>query len=149
MVEPIELDNGVIIQFKGDTLLAMFNLPMPDPDHAGAALRAGHRIHPICSQRRFAGVVLKARIGIATGRVTAGNVGSDKRLTYTVPGDAVNLAARLEQLNKQLGTHLLVDEETARRLDESASLGFVGEVKVRGRDSIVRVYARKEEVPSS
>ncbi len=149
VVEPIEKNNGVITQFQGDALLAMFNLPMPDPDHAGAALRAGVSIHRICSQRRFAGVVLKARIGIATGRVTAGNVGSDKRLTYTVHGDAVNLAARLEQLNKQLGTHLLVDEETVRRLDESASLEFVDEVKVRGRDSTVRVYTRKENVSSS
>lgn len=145
VVEPIEKNNGVITQFQGDALLAMFNLPMPDEDHAGSALRAGLAIQRICSERRFAGVELQARIGIATGRVTAGNVGSDNRLTYTVHGDAVNLAARLEQLNKEFGTQLLVDEETVGRLSEKAPLKFVEEVKVRGRDSSVRIYTRSED----
>ncbi len=145
VVEPIEKNNGVITQFQGDALLAMFNLPVPHEDHAGSALRAGLAIQEICSERRFAGVDLKARIGIATGRVTAGNVGSDNRLTYTVHGDAVNLAARLEQLNKEFGTQLLVDEETVRRLGEKAPLKFVDEVKVRGRDSSVRIYTRSED----
>jgi len=149
VVEPIEKNNGVITQFQGDGLLAMFNLPVPDENHASSAFHAGLAIHQICSSRRFAGVALHARIGIATGRVTAGNVGSDTRLTYTVHGDAVNLAARLEQLNKELGTDLLVDEETAQRLGELAPLEFVDEVKVRGRDSGVRVYTRKRDVPGS
>lgn len=140
VVEPIENNNGVITQFQGDALLAMFNLPIADENHASSALQAGFAIQRICGDRRFAGVELKARIGIATGRVTAGNVGSDNRLTYTVHGDAVNLAARLEQLNKQFGTHLLVDEETVQRLGEPAPLEFVDEVKIRGRDSSVRIY---------
>ncbi len=145
VVGPIEKNNGVITQFQGDALLAMFNLPVPDKDHAGSALRAGLAIHRICDERRFAGVELKARIGIATGRVTAGNVGSDNRLTYTVHGDPVNLAARLEQLNKELGTPLLVDEETVRRLGEKAPLKFVDEVKIRGRDTSVRIYTLIED----
>ena len=145
VVEPIEKNNGVITQFQGDALLAMFNLPVPDEDHAGSALRAGLAVQQICNERRFAGVELKARIGIATGRVTAGNVGSDNRLTYTVHGDAVNLAARLEQLNKEFGTELLVDEETVRRLGERAPLKFVDEVKIRGRDTSVRIYTRSED----
>ncbi len=149
VVEPIEKNNGVITQFQGDGLLAMFNLPVPDEEHAASAFRAGLAIQRICSQRRFAGVALNARIGIATGQVTAGNVGSDTRLTYTVHGDAVNLAARLEQLNKEFGTDLLVDGETVRRLGDSAPLQFVDEVKVRGRDSSVRVYTRKAEAPES
>lgn len=145
VVEPIETNHGVITQFQGDALLAMFNLPVRDKDHAGSAVRAGLAIHRICSERRFAGVELLARIGIATGRVTAGNVGSDNRLTYTAHGDAVNLAARLEQLNKEFGTKLLVDEETVRRLRKKAPLRFVDEVKIRGRDSSVRVYTRSED----
>ncbi len=147
VVEPIEKNNGVITQFQGDALLATFNLPVKDKAHASSALRAGLAIHRICGERQFAGVALDVRIGIATGRVTAGNVGSDTRLTYTVHGDAVNLAARLEQLNKGLGTHLLVDEETVRRLGDQAPLEFVDEVKVRGRDSSVRIYTRKADVP--
>ncbi len=149
VVEPIEKNNGVITQFQGDALLAMFNLPIGDKDHAGSALRTGLAIDRICSERRFSGVELKARIGIATGRVTAGNVGSDNRLTYTVHGDAVNLAARLEQLNKQLGTRLLVDEETVQRLGEEAPLAFMDEVKIRGRDSSVRIYTIKGDAQNT
>jgi class 3 adenylate cyclase len=149
VVEPIETNNGVITQFQGDGLLAMFNLPIPDENHARSAFHAGLAIRQICSQKHFSGVSLAVRIGIATGRVTAGNVGSDTRLTYTVHGDAVNLAARLEQLNKELGTDLLVDEATVQRLGESAPLQFVDEVRVRGRDSAVRVYTRKGDVPIS
>ncbi|HSS65618.1 MAG TPA: adenylate/guanylate cyclase domain-containing protein [Gammaproteobacteria bacterium] len=148
VVEPIEENNGVVTQFQGDGLLAMFNLPIPDPDHASSALRAGLMIQRICSERHFSGVAIQVRIGIATGQVTAGNVGSDTRLTYTVHGDAVNLAARLEQLNKDLGTDLLVDEETVQRLRESAPLAFVNEVKVRGRVSSVRVYTGKKDARS-
>ncbi len=143
VIEPIENNNGVVTQFQGDALLATFNLPIKDKQHASSAFSAGVAIQQLCSEKRFAGAALKARIGIATGQVTAGNVGSDTRLSYTVHGDAVNLAARLEQLNKQLGTYLLLDEATAQRLGEAAPVEFVDEVKIRGREASVRVYTVK------
>lgn len=140
VVEPIEANNGVITQFQGDALLATFNLPINDEHHAISALRCGLAIQHICNEQRFAGTVLNARVGIATGRVTAGNVGSDNRLTYTVHGDAVNVAARLEQLNKQFGTRLLLDGETARLVDDVVPVEFVDEVKIRGREASTCVF---------
>ncbi len=139
-VEIIESNHGVVSQFQGDAMLVTFNLPVADSRHADSALRAGFEICRLCTERRFAGIELRTRVGIATGRVTAGNVGSDKRMSYTVHGDAVNLAARLEQLNKEFSTYLLVDEETVNRLQDSGGLEFIDEVAIRGRAQRVRVY---------
>jgi class 3 adenylate cyclase len=139
-VEIIEKNNGVVTQFQGDAMLVTFNLPVDDDFHADSAVRAGLAIDRLCRERSFAGISLRARIGIATGSVTAGNVGSDSRISYTVHGDAVNLAARLEGLNKQFGTYLLIDEATVNRLTLPVPLAFVDEVQVRGKDQFVRVY---------
>ena len=76
------------------------NVPVEDPGHADQAVSAACEIQNIVKGRTFAGVPLRTRIGINTGTVIAGNVGSGDRINYTVHGDAVNLAARLEQLNK-------------------------------------------------
>ena len=139
-VEIIEKNNGVVTQFQGDAMLVTFNLPVDDEFHADSAVRAGLAIERMCRERSFAGISLRARIGIATGSVTAGNVGSDSRISYTVHGDAVNLAARLEGLNKQFGTYLLIDEETVNRLTLPVPIAFVDEVQIRGKDRFVRVY---------
>jgi class 3 adenylate cyclase len=141
-VEVIESNNGVVSQFQGDAMLVTFNLPVADSGHADSALRVGLEILGLCAERRFAGVKLRARVGIATGRVMAGNVGSHRRMSYTVHGTAVNLAARLEQLNKVLGTSVLVDEETVGRLSDLRGLEFVEKVEIRGRAQRVRVYGR-------
>jgi len=143
-VEIIEKNNGVVTQFQGDAMLVTFNLPVDDEFHADSAIRAGLAIERLCSERKFAGISLRARIGVATGSVTAGNVGSDNRISYTVHGDAVNLAARLEQLNKQFGTYLLIDEATVDQLTLPIPIVFVDEVQIRGKEQYVRVYRLEE-----
>ena len=96
--------------------------------------------------RKFAGVELVTRIGIHTGMVITGNVGSGKRVHYAVYGDAVNLAARLEQLNKDYGTRVLISGATRELLNGAYELAPVGEVVVRGKTVPVKLY--RLDVPS-
>lgn len=148
-VEIIEKNNGVVTQFQGDAMLATFNLPVDDEFHAESAIRSGLEIERLCGERKFAGIDLRARIGVATGSVTAGNVGSDSRVSYTVHGDAVNLAARLEQLNKRYGTYLLIDETTINLLRLPMPITFVDEVQIRGKEKYVRIYRHDKGASSN
>ncbi len=104
VIEPISRFGGVVNQFQGDAMLVTFNVPLEDADHAQNAVNAAIGIQQASSGRTFAGVPLRTRIGVNTGEVIAGNIGAGDRFNYTVHGDAVNLAARLEQLNKDHGT---------------------------------------------
>ena len=113
LIEPIDRYNGVIHQFQGDGVLATYNLPVEDPDHAGNAIRTALAIQSRLKETVFEdGLVLRTRIGINTGQAVCGTVGAGERLGFTVHGDEVNLAARIEQLNKQFGTGILVSRAT-------------------------------------
>src|SRR5689334_8059938 len=114
LVTIVERHGGVVTQFQGDAILAAFNLPRADPDHRTAALRAAIEMVHSCDANSCGGAQVRNRIGVATGRVIAGAVGSRGRLSYTVHGNAVNLAARLEMLNKHYGTRILVAGSTAQ-----------------------------------
>ena len=139
MVEILERHRGVVTQFQGDAILATFNVPVPDPAHAANALQAAMEMQDATLHREFAGQRVGNRIGVNTGRLVAGAVGAKGRLSYTVHGDAVNLAARLEALNKELGTRILVSEATAERV-EGFALDPMGEVGVRGQTERVRIH---------
>ena len=142
VVEPIERFGGSVTQFQGDAILASFNQPRPDDDHAANAVRAAVEIQRILGGQTFGdGLRLRSRIGINSGIVVGGLVGTRDRLGYTVHGDDVNLAARLEQLNKDYGTSILVSEST-RNLAGAAMFPFqkIGEVQVRGRHSDTTIY---------
>ena len=140
MVDILERHRGVVTQFQGDAILATFNVPLRDPAHAANALRAAIEMQDATRHRAFAGQRINNRIGINTGRLVAGAVGAKGRLSYTVHGDAVNLAARLEALNKELRTRILVSEATAAQAEEF-DLVPMGEVEVRGQTGRVAVYA--------
>ena len=140
MVEILERHRGVVTQFQGDAILATFNVPVPDPDHAANALRAALEMQDATRRREFAGHRVGSRIGINTGQLVAGAVGAKGRLSYTVHGDAVNLAARLEALNKELGTRILVSAATEERV-QGFALEPMGEVGVRGQTGRVAIYA--------
>ena len=137
-------EQGIITQFQGDAVLAVFNVPLDQPDHTDRALRAARTIDEITEERLFAGQKLTTRIGIATGQVVAGNVGGVDRIGFTVHGDAVNLAARLQEKNKETGTRLLVAEETVEALQDKSALRSVGQVEVRGRERLANIYSWNE-----
>jgi adenylate cyclase len=123
--------DGIVTQFQGDGVLATFNVPIEDPNHARNAFQAAEEILACVAARKYAGERIRVRIGLNTGSIVAGNVGGGGRQSYTVHGDAVNLAARLEALCKEYGTPLLVAASTAKALPE-AQLTAVGDIAVRG-----------------
>jgi adenylate cyclase len=143
VVDIIEDNGGIITQFQGDAILAIFNVPMPDPNHAAHAVKTAREIHTQVNGTLFSGHKLSCRIGINTGSVIAGNVGAQARLNYTVHGDAVNLAARLEQLNKEFGTGTLISNSTIAQI-EGGDFEPKGEVDIRGKVEKVTVYSFKD-----
>lgn len=145
VTEPIERNGGVINQFQGDAILATFNLPERLENHAARAIKTALEIQAILENVRFGdGIALNSRAGINTGVVVGGLVGTGARLGYTVHGDEVNLAARLEQLNKDYGTRIIVAART-RELAADGPFVFeqMGETKVRGRKAPVTIYTVK------
>ena len=139
MVRILERYGGVVTQFQGDAILATFNVPVTNADHAGNAIRAALEMQRHVETGKFAGERLRIRIGVNTGTVVAGAVGADERLSYTVHGDAVNLAARLESLNKEFGTRILASERTIS-LVTGFDIRRIGETAVRGRTHPIAVY---------
>ncbi len=142
VAQPIEEFGGVINQFQGDAILATFNAPKPHPDHASNAVRAALEIQKRLDGVEFGpGVAFNTRIGINTGPVVGGLVGSGDRVAYTVHGDNVNLTARLEQLNKDYDTRIIVSEST-RSLVTADTYHFkdLGDAKLRGLKRPVRIF---------
>jgi adenylate cyclase len=139
---PITEHGGVISQFQGDAVLATFNVPKPDSDHASNAVRAALDIQSVLDGVEFGdGIHFNTRVGINTGTVVGGLVGSGDRVGYTVHGDNVNLTARLEQLNKDYGTRIIVADSTLEKIpDGSYAFSELGEVSVRGLNRPVRIY---------
>ncbi|KPK05603.1 MAG: hypothetical protein AMJ64_11320 [Betaproteobacteria bacterium SG8_39] len=143
MVAIIERHRGVITQFQGDAILAVFNVPIADPAHAENAVRAALEMVAAAESRRYAGVQAHNRVGLCTGRVVAGAVGSHGRMTYTVHGNAVNMAARLEVMNKDYGTRVLMSGYTAKQC-RGIALRRLADAEVRGYDDRVEMYTPAE-----
>ncbi len=143
VLAPIRAHGGVINTFIGDGLFASFNMPLACGDHALCAVRAAIDIQRAVSARTFGdeGVAFATRIGVSTGSVIAGSVGAGQRLSFTLLGDTVNLAARLEELNKEHGTRILVSQSTREACGEAFTFGAIGSVPVRGRTDRVAVFS--------
>ena len=142
-VEIVERENGMITQFQGDAILAVFNVPVASADHATRAVNASLAILKAVRDNTYCGHKLTCRMGINTGNLVAGAIGAEGRLSYTVYGDAVNVSSRLEQANKELGTHLLISKAT-RDLIDSLDMTKVTTLPIRGRSEPVEVYTISE-----
>lgn len=137
----IEAHRGFVEKYLGDGLLAVFGAPLDDPEHAAHAIAAGLACAraaqaPIAAIGRPIGV----RIGIASGPVLVGNIGGSRRFNYTVIGDPVNLAARIEALGKRYGTSVLIADTTAAAAGRAATMRMVDRVRVAGREQPVTLF---------
>jgi adenylate cyclase len=146
MEAAIRAHGGLVVQYIGDEIEAVFGAPVARAGHAGQAVRAAlemrARLAAWNAARRRAGrPPLDNGIGIHTGTVLAGNIGSADRLSYALVGDPVNLASRLQGLTKELGQGVLVSGSTRARLDGAVALVPLPSVKVKGRTAEVEVYA--------
>ena len=144
LCEVIDRHGGVITQFEGDAMLISFNTVKPDPDHAANAVGTAIGIQHAVAGRTFGGAAMKTRCGISTGELVAGAVGAKDRLLFTVHGDEVNVAARLEQLNKTYGTYIMATETTVREAGGDFGFECIDEVTVRGRETPTVVYAIRD-----
>ncbi|WP_207063939.1 adenylate/guanylate cyclase domain-containing protein [Motiliproteus sp. SC1-56] len=135
----IAAHHGVVTQFQGDAVLATFNVPLTDDQHAHKAVSCAQAIISAVHNQRFGGESLSVRIGVTTGPLIAGNVGGGGRQSYTVHGNTVNMAARLEAMNKELGTSLLVSESTAKAIG-TERLKMIATAEIRGLKGRRPVY---------
>jgi adenylate cyclase len=145
MTQVVMDHNGTVDKFIGDAIMAIWGAPLDDADHAQNAVAAALEM---LAQLKSLAPHWKARelpeidigIGINTGLVRVGNMGSNTRFDYTVLGDEVNLASRLEGLNKEYGTHVLVTEATRDALAGSLLCRPVDRVRVKGKLQPVDIY---------
>lgn len=145
MVGIVMSEGGVVDKYIGDAIMAVFGAPVPKPDDATNAVRAAVRMRQALQRlnERLAerGLqTLRTGIGIHTGEVVAGNIGSERRMEYTVIGDAVNLASRLETNTKELGVNVLISEDTWALTKNAIEARPVREITVKGRKQPVMTY---------
>jgi adenylate cyclase len=146
----IDAELGTVDKYIGDSIMAFWGAPLLQADHAHRACRAAHAIAETLradNERRAAKDLrpVRLRIGIHTGPVVVGNVGAPGRVNYTLIGDTVNTAQRLETLGKEVdvGTDdvvVLISGETADAVGDDFPLKFLGDYDLRGRSESLRVY---------
>jgi class 3 adenylate cyclase len=144
MVAAVEAEGGIIRVFTGDGVMALFGAPVAHDDDPARAVRAAldmmARLPALSARVEAEGLPpLRIGIGIATGEVIVGRMGPDARSEYNVVGDAANLASRIEGLNKELGTTILISVATAARLGDEFHLGRRATLPVKGKELPVEV----------
>jgi class 3 adenylate cyclase/CHASE2 domain-containing sensor protein len=145
MTDIIEEQGGFVDKYIGDAIVAVFGAPLDDPDHAhnavSAALRCRARLEELNqSASAFMGHQLGQRIGLNSGDALVGNMGSRRRFNYTVMGDAVNLASRLEGANKSFGTSIMASEMTVSLTGPAFAWRELDAIRVMGRSQAVKIY---------
>ncbi len=146
MVDVIVAEGGIVNKFGGDSLLAIFGVPIRQPDHALRAVRAAWQMNRALAEFNAEQISLglpplTIGIGVSSGEMIAGNIGGEARLEYTVIGDPVNVASRLESLTKQFDKTILISEDTANLInDASTKFEPVEKVKVKGKTEPKLIY---------
>jgi adenylate cyclase len=145
MVRVVFDHRGTVDKFVGDMVMALYGAPLDDEDHAEHAVQTALAMIRTLEamNREWASQgkpELDIGIGISTGDMIAGNVGSESIMSYTVIGDAVNLGARLESLNKDYGTRIIISDATRERLKGRYDIRPLGNVIVKGKSQPVTIY---------
>jgi adenylate cyclase len=145
MVEILFRHQGTLDKFIGDGVMALFGAPLDDPDHADHAVAAAIEMVGALGELNRAWAAegrppFDIGIGINSGEMIAGNIGSQAIMSYTAIGDAVNLGARLESLNKEFGTRIIISEATRALLHGAYTLRPLGEASVKGRQRAVKIH---------
>ena len=145
MTEIILDEEGTVDKFEGDAIMAFWGAPLDQPDQAARACRAALRQQAALKElnRQFAGLnlpPLAMRIGLNTGDAIVGNLGSVKRFDYTVIGDTVNLASRLEGVNKFYGSYIMASETTMAACAGAVEFRELDLVAVKGKEQAIRVF---------
>ncbi len=143
--EEIFRTEGTIDKFIGDAIMAFWNDPIAQEDHplraCRAALAAQRRLRDMAVQMKERGLPeMKARIGINSGIATVGNMGANNQVNYTVIGDEVNLASRLEGVNKEFGTEIIISEASYQPAKDRLEARELALIKVKGRKQPVRIF---------
>ena len=157
MTEAILDAGGTLISYMGDGIMALFGAPLEQPDHADRALAAATEMTGARLDRFNAWLAengfdhqFAMGVGINSGPVMAGNIGSERRVEYTALGDTTNTASRLEGMTKGSGHMLFIAETTRERmLNPPEDLALVGELEVRGRTAAVPVWTLADGADAS
>lgn len=145
-MEPIVTKyNGIVNKFIGDAVMAVFGEPINDENHPLNAVRCGYemlqRVKELDKKWQAENKpVIEIGIGINTGEVFVGNIGSEKRMEYTVIGDTVNLASRLESYNKTYKTRMLISSTTYEAAKDHITANQIPDVEIRGKANKINVY---------
>ncbi len=145
MTEVIFKHGGTVDKYIGDCVMALYNVPLEDPDHVLHAMQTAlelqeRTIEVSARWESRLGTAIRSGIGINTGEAVVGTMGSRQRLEYTAIGDTINLGSRLEALTKEHGVAIVISEFTRRRLPGAFLTRELGEVTVRGRTQPVKIY---------
>jgi adenylate cyclase len=143
MIEIINQNKGIINKFLGDGFMAVFGAPLSDGEDSRNAVNAAYAILERLKGEVVAGNIpdTSVGIGIHAGMAVTGHIGSHHRKEYTIIGDVVNLASRIEQLNKKYETHLLVSEVVWQAIEKSTlHAEDLGSVDIRGHAGTVHIY---------
>ncbi len=145
MTDIILRHRGTLDKYEGDAIMAFWGAPLDDPDHALHAVQAALEMREFLAHlnERFKATgkpELVTRIGINSGKVVVGNIGSRQRFDYTVIGDEVNLASRLEGANKAYGTHLMIGERTRNLIGDAVMVRELDLIRVKGKRVPVQVF---------
>ncbi|HXI12334.1 MAG TPA: adenylate/guanylate cyclase domain-containing protein [Thermoanaerobaculia bacterium] len=148
MVEILLRHGGTLDKFIGDAVMGFWNAPTAEPDHARRAVECAIEMIDETARLRAeweaeGKPAIRIGVGVNTGEAVAGNIGSSQVFGYTVIGDAVNLASRLESKNKDYGTEIIVSEFTKQRMGDGIESFYLDDVKVKGKENAVKIYEVK------